>query len=128
MDKEFLMGLEGVTEELAEAILEQHTREIQQQQAQLRRVQLESAVALAISGAGGRNRKAITALLDLQALENESDLDTAAASAVEQVKKECAYLFTAAPAFSTGAGGREQGPAEEPMSLAEALREKFFQR
>ena len=123
MDKEFLMGLEGVTEEMAEAILERHAQDLAQQRSQL---QLEGAVALAISDAGGRNRKAISALLDMQALGSAEDVSAAAKEAVAQVKKECGYLFQAAPAFSAGAGGKEGGMGEEPMSLAEALKEKFF--
>ena len=101
--------------------MERHTREITQ-------LQTRGAVAVAISAAGGRNHKAITALLDMQALADAEDVDAAAAAAVEQVKKDCGYLFQAAPGFAAGSGGREGGMAEEPMSLAEALKEKFFRR
>ena len=128
MDKEFLMNLEGVTQELAEAVLAEHGKVVEGYERRMKAMATEHAVALAIESAGGRNRKAIAALLDMQALGSAEDVSQAAKDAVAQIKKDCGYLFQTAPAFSAGAGGKEGGMEEEPMSLAQALKEKFFQR
>ena len=125
MDKEFLMQLEGFTEELAEAVLAEHGKVVEAYEGRLSALAVEKAVALAIASAGGRSQKAITALLDTDALAAAENVEEAAAQAVAQVKKECGYLFGGAPAFAPGTG-TDSAPAEEPMSLAEALREKFY--
>ena len=126
MDKEFLMNLEGMTEEMAEAILERHGKEAAGYEQRLKALATEGAVALAIATAGGRNQKAITALLDMQALFDARDLPAAAAQAVEALKKEHGYLFAAAPGYAPGTGAVQHGGGDEPMTLAEALKEKFY--
>ena len=125
MDKEFLLSLEGVTDAVAEVILAEHGKVLEGYEGRLKGLAVESAVALAIATAGGRSQKAIAALLDTDALAAAEDVDEAARNAVAQVKKECGYLFGTAPAFAPGTG-TDCAPAEEPMSLAEALREKFY--
>ena len=125
MDKEFLMGLMEMPEEVVEAILSRHEEAVAAQQEQLRQVKLDGAVALAITAAGGRSRKAIAALLDTAALETAEDPESAAKDAVEQVKRECGYLFAGVPGYAVGTGGTDGGWSEEPMSLAAALKEKF---
>ena len=125
MDKEFLMGLEGVTEAVAEAILAEHGKAVAGFESQLKAQATQSAVALAIATAGGRNQKAIAALLDMDALQSAEDVAAAAAQAVAQVKKENTYLFASAPAYAPGTGASGGFETEEPQSLAEALREKF---
>ena len=124
MDKEFLMGFEDVTQEVAEAVLAEHGKIVEAYEGRMKAMAVEHAVAMAIVSAGGRNRKAITALLDTEALAGEENVDAAAQKAVDRVKQECGYLFSGAPAFAPDTG-TDSAAAEEPMSLAEALKEKF---
>ena len=122
MEKEFLLGLAELSEEVAEAILAEHRKEVAVWQGKCQQAELQSRLGTAIAAAGGRNHKAITALLDTDAL---ADADEAAiAQAVEQVKKDCGYLFCAAVPFAPGAGAVQQRQ-EKNGSLADALRERF---
>ena len=122
MEKEFLMNLGELSEEVVEAILEQHGKEVQALQCQCRQAELHSRLGNAIAAAGGRNHKAIAALLDLDAL---ADADEAAiAQAVEQVKHDCGYLFCSPVPFAPGTGAVQQ-KEEKNGSLADALRERF---
>ena len=122
MDKEFLLEL---PKEVAEKILEEQSRIVEAYEGRLTAMAAEHAVALAIATAGGRNQKAIAALLDTEALAAAENVEEAARDAVARVKQECGYLFGSAPAFAPGTG-TDTAAAEEPMSLAEALREKFY--
>ena len=114
MDKEFLIGL-GLEAGTVEAILAEHA-------AQVAGLQLRHQVELAIGAAGGKNHKAIAALLDVQALQESQDMATATEQALLDVKQQCAYLFDTAPNFPRHTG--TPAPAQ-PMTLAGALREKF---
>ena len=118
MDKAFLENL-GIGEEAQTAILQAHSQALQQ-------LQLDAALQQAVAQAGGRNVKAVTAMLDLDALRQAEDPKAAAQAAIEQLKKENEWLF-AAPAVPyaphTGAAQRFTNP--EPQTLAEALRQRF---
>ena len=122
MEREFLMGLAGMNEELADAILEENGKDIQAWQEKYDRAVYEGRVSGAIAAAGGRNRRAIAALLDEKALLGADD--QAVLQAVEQVKKECGYLFCAPVPYAPGTGA-VQVDAPKSGSLADALREKF---
>lgn len=124
MEKEFLMNLEGMTEEVAEAILEEQGKITAAWEQKLRQEKVLGAVGIAIAQAQGRSGKAITALLDLEALCGAEDVEAAAKQAVETVKKENGYLFAGAPGFAPGAGA-VQVTEEGPTTLSEALKEKF---
>ena len=138
MEKEFLMGM-GLTEEVAQAVLEENGRELQaaqqdwesryneavaQQEQKLAKVTFDAQLRQQILSAGGRNVRAITALLDTEALMGQSE-DTLR-EALAQVKKDCGYLFYVpqVPAYAAGTGA---AATDEPKtaSLAEALRERF---
>ena len=122
MEKEFLLGLAELPEEVAEAILQEHGKEVALWQGRCRQAELQSRLSTAIAAAGGRNRKAIAALLDTEGL---MDADEAAiAQAVDRVKKDCAYLFYSGVPFVPGTGVVQQRQ-EKNGSLADALREKF---
>ena len=123
MEKEFLLGL-ALSEEVAQAVLEENGKELEALQTQLRRERFDHRLQMAVSAAGGRNLKAISALLDTDALEDADD--DGIARAVEQVKKECGYLFgaPAAPVYAAGTGTVQVQTPKNP-SLAQALREKF---
>ena len=138
MEKEFLMGM-GLPEEVADRILEENGRELQavqqdwqnrcdeqaaRQEQKLAEANFDAQLRQQILSAGGRNIKAITALLDTQQLMGQPE--EVLLEALAQVKKDCGYLFYApqVPAYAAGTGA---AATDEPKSasLAEALRERF---
>ena len=125
MDKGFLEGLMEMPEDVVEAILAEHGKVVEEWEGKCRSAALTGAVGKAIALAGGRNQAAITALLDMQALQAAEDMDAAAAQAVEKVKEQCGYLFQLAPAYAPGTGAVQVVDEPAPVSLAQALREKF---
>ena len=132
MKREFLQALMEMPKEVVDAIMAENGRDIQQLRTSCQEweqkyhaARLDSAVGQAIAKARGRNQKAITALIDLQALQQAEDLSSAAQQAVETVKRECGYLFDTLPGFAPGTGAVQLGAEEEPQTLAGALKEKF---
>ena len=81
----------------------------------------------AILAAKGRNAKAITALLDVDALKASEDQKTALTEALQQLQKECGYLFQTEtpPPFARGTGAAAPEENRSPATLAGALLEKF---
>ena len=124
MDQEFLLGLmDGMPQEVAQAILDQHGRELALWQEKYEQSCFDARLKEVISNAGGRNAKAICALLEQEQLRQADD--EALQLAVEQVKKECGYLFGAqVPPYAAGTGA-QQRQGSKVQSLAQALREKF---
>ena len=143
MKREFLFALmEAMPKEVVDAIMEENGRDIQaakqaaqdwearynqsvaEHEQKLAQVSFDARLREQILSAGGRNIKAITALLDTQGLLTAPE--DAVAEAVAQVKKDCGYLFATAqvPPYASGTG---TVPAETPKTanLADALREKF---
>ena len=133
--------------EVVDAIMEEHGRDIQQakqsareweekfsqaeesHQAQLAQLQFQASLSQRIAAAGGRNEKAIAALLDLDALRENQDQGQAMEEALAALKQEHGYLFRQdrMPAYAVGTGVTAPAPAK-PESLAEALKEKFLKR
>ena len=95
MDKEFLEGL--VSAEVADVILQRHQQDVQ-------RLRCDHALANAIRSMGGRNETAIRALLDDSVILGADNMDQAAASAVEGLKREHGYLFAMPIISSPGTG------------------------
>ena len=145
MKREFLQNLmEGMPKEVVDAIMEENGRDIQsaRQAAQeweqkytqavenhgreLKQVQFDSVLRACITDAGGRNHKAIGALLDVDTLKESEHPEEAVAEALKGLKKECAYLFKSEqpPLYAAGTG-TVRNTAAEPETLAGALREKF---
>lgn len=143
MKREFLLALMAdMPKETVDAIMEENGRDIQaaRQAArdwedqynraveahgqELAAVRFDAALRQCISKAGGRNHKAIAALLDLEALKEQPE--EALAGAVQTLKKDCGYLFHSPqpPMYAPGTGTVSM-VAAEPESLAGALREKF---
>ena len=143
MKREFLFALmEDIPKEVVDAIMEENGRDIQaakesarqweerynqamaEQEQKLAKITFDARLREEIGLAGGRNIKAITALLDTDALLGADE--EGVRQAVAQVKKECAYLFRApeVPPYAPGTGTAQ---TEDPKSttLADALREKF---
>lgn len=90
-------------------------------------IKFQHELDAAILGAKGKNAKAITALLDVDALRGSEDHTKAITEALENLKKESGYLFDGEqtpPPYARGTGTGNQ-PPEKAGSLADALREKF---
>ena len=143
MKREFLQNLtvgdQPLPKEVIDAIMEEHGKSIQkgklwqekyeqavqEHEIALQQVRFEHLLETAITKAGGRNAKAISALLDVEALRRSEDTG-AVAAAIEQLRSDCGYLFREdAPPYAanTGAQGLPQGAA--PATLAGARRERF---
>ena len=98
-----------------------------QHQQQLAQIKFEGVFQAEVQKAGGRNAKAIGALLDLQQLQESEDPQTAVEQALKALKEESGYLFhqTTPPPYARGTGTQGSAKQEAPVSLAGALREKF---
>ena len=90
-------------------------------------VTFQNALDAAITQFGGRNPKAISALLDLDALQNCEDRQTAIDDALKKLKAEDGYLFAdqTPPPYARGTGTQINPRENAPADLAGALREKF---
>ena len=89
--------------------------------------QFRSQLSEGISAAGGRNVKAISALLDTDALKASEDRKTAIGEALKALQATDGYLFASItpPPYAEGTGTRQKGNFTTPADLAGALREKF---
>ena len=148
MKREFLQGLKvgeaSLPKEIIDAIMAENGKDIQQARgaaqeweekynrattehaAALAGVRLETALNEAVHKAGGRNVKAITALLDMDTIRESEDLSGALESSLEELKKGHDYLFQTPglPVYSP-LPGTGITPPNAPASLAGALREKY---
>ena len=131
MNREFLEAL-GVQEEAIEQVLQAH--EYNQKAWQDRyakalddaeQARFDGVLSSAIAAAGGRNPKAIRALLDVQTLRASEDVGAAVENAVAELKNENGYLFRLAAVPYAPGTGTGNFTATEPLSLAGALHEKF---
>ena len=107
---------------------EKYYAALQEHRAQMGKLKFETLLQQTITSAGGRNAKAITALLDTAALAQAEDPETAVQQAVAQVKQQCDYLFhdpAVSPPYARGTGAQTAAPSTVPGTLAGALREKF---
>ena len=93
----------------------------------LEQAEFSGILNAAITSAGGRNAKAITALLELDALQRSENRQEAVAAALEGLKQSDGYLFAqdAPPPYARGTGARDRAKDTAPTNLAGALREKF---
>ena len=115
MTREFLEELQ-LSPEVAEAVMQEHEKAVQG-------IRFEQELDAAIGKLRGRNAKAIKALLDLPALQEDPDtLETALGA----LKKENGYLFESdrPPVYARSTGTHTYQP-EAPATLASALRERF---
>lgn len=88
----------------------------------------DHALESAITGAKGKNAKAIRALLDVETLKGSKNQEADIRSALEGLKKDSGYLFDdgqTPPPYAGGTGTNTQKPNGEPTSLAGALRAKY---
>lgn len=113
--------------EAAAAWEEKYNRAVEEHKQQLAQMAFEKALGEGIAKARGRNARAITALLDVDALRASESQAQAIEAALETLKKDSRYLFDGEvpPPYARGTGafgGQQETP---PTTLAGALREKF---
>lgn len=146
MKREFLQSLkvgdQPLSKEVIDAIMEENGRDVQgakawqekynqavaQHQKEMQDLQFGGALNQAILQAKGRNAKAITALLDVEALRKSENQPAAIEQALESLKQENSYLFETAqtpPPYARGTGSQMAATERAPATLAGALRERF---
>ena len=146
MKREFLQNLkvgdQPLSKEVIDAIMEENGRDIEgakvwqekynqavaQHETQLRQLRFDSVLEQAILLAKGRNAKAITALLDVEALQKSENLQEDVNGALETLKKDHGYLFHSPqrpPLYARGTGSQTGAEDRAPTSLAGALKERF---
>ncbi len=102
---------------------EKYNRAVSDHEKALQEMTLQNALQYATAKAGGRNVKAIAALLDMEEIAKSDDIPTALDSALEALRQENGYLFMqTAPAYARGTGSAM--PDTQPVSLADALRQR----
>ena len=127
--KQQLAQAEGAAEalEAAKAWEEKYNQQVDTHRREMSDMIFGHNLEKAILSAKGRNAKAITALLDVDALKASENQAAALEEALENLKKDCSYLFqTETPppyARGTGAVGPEEN--RSPANLAGALLERF---
>ena len=149
MKREFLQGLsvneQPLSKEVIDAIMAENGKDIQaakqsskewdekydrvvaEHQQQMADMRFQSALTEAVRIAGGRNEKAIAALLDMEALRASEDHSSALTEALKQLKQENGYLFEqeTPPSYARGTGTRQGDDFTQPATLAGALRERM---
>lgn len=124
MDRAFLEGL-GMDAQAVEAVLEAHGKVVQEHQTQLAALQLQQQVSEAVHKAGGRSVKAISALLDMEAICQSQDVGAALEEAMSALKQDSGYLFqSATPPQYARFTGSQQMP-QKATTLAGALKERM---
>ena len=106
---------------------EQHDQAVEAHKKELAGIQFQGVLDSAIAKARGKSAKAITALLDVEALRGSEDQQAAIDAALEGLKKDSGYLFDEVgtpPPYARGTGSGNP-PAAQTETLAGALREKF---
>ena len=97
-------------------------------QAKLDNMAFDGRVKDAITAAKGRNAKAISALLDIEALRTSKNQEADIKAALEALKKDSGYLFDdeqIPPHYAPGTGAHGSQTGGAPESLAGALRAKY---
>lgn len=109
---------------------EAHDQAVSNHQKELDGIKFQGVLDSAITAARGKNAKAITALLDVEALRGSENQAEAIKAALEGLKKDSGYLFDTEgtpPPYAPGTGTDKKSPAA-PETLASAIREKFAQK
>ena len=106
---------------------EAHDQAVSDHQKELAGIKFQSVLDGAIAAAKGRNAKAITAMLDVEALRGSENQSEAIKTALEDLKKESGYLFEeegTPPPYARGTGAGKASPASTD-TLVSALQERF---
>jgi len=152
MKREFLQGLQvgdtPLPKEIIDAIMAENGKDIEavkahyadydglkqqfDQQVETHRREMSDLIFShnlenAILSVNGRNAKAITALLDIDALKASENQPAALAEALQNLKQECSYLFQVQtpPPYARDTGAQVPEAHKSPATLAGALLEKF---
>lgn len=152
MKREFLQGLQvgdmPLTKEVIDAIMAENGKDIEavkahyadydglkeqfDKQVETHRREMSDLIFShnlenAILSAKGRNAKAITALLDLDALKASENQAAALEDALTELKQQCSYLFQTQtpPLYARDTGAQVPETHKSPATLAGALLEKF---
>lgn len=119
--KESLKTFEGVDVNDLKGQITKLTKDLDDKekewQGKVKDMEFDNNLDKAITGAKGRNAKAIKALLDIDALKASKNLDTDLKDALTNLKKESSYLFDdeKGPApYSGGAGTGSKGSDRDP--------------
>ena len=114
-------------EEAAKAWEEKYNQAVESHKQELAWMTFEKVLGEGIAKAKGRNAKAITALLDLEALKESENQADAIEAALEDLKRDSRYLFEGdvPPPYARGTGAYHGPQEKHPTTLAGALREKF---
>ena len=105
---------------------EEYEKAVSEHQKQLDGITFQNLLNGAIAASGGKNAKAITALLDLEALRDSENRQEAIEKALQNLQAEESYLFgkQTPPPYARGTGTQGNNKYA-PTDLAGALREKF---
>ena len=91
-----------------------------------RQVEFSYLLKQAVKDSGGRNQKAVEALLDLEDLQKADKPEAALQDAINALQKEHPWLFqTQTPPPYAAFTGTQNPKANAPATLAGALRERF---
>ena len=120
--KEQKTEVDGKTADQWKAAYEQA---ISDHKGELESIRFQGLLDTAIRASGGRNSKAITAILELDTLRESEDPQAAVNAALEQLRQRESYLFTTPPPYARGTGVRERTEETAPTDLAGALRRKY---
>ena len=114
-------------EEAAKAWEEKYKQALEDHKTQIAQMVFEKALGEGIVKAKGRNARAITALLDVDALKASENQARAIEEALETLKRDSRYLFEGdvPPPYARGTGAYNGAKEKNPTTLAGALREKF---
>lgn len=130
--KKALKAFEGVDASQLQAKIKelqgQLTSKDKEWQEKLDGMAFDGKIKDAITAAKGRSAKAISALLDMDALRKSSNQDTDIKAALETLQKENGYLFETDPPapYAPGPGKNPiPGKPDAPISLSAALHEKY---
>ena len=95
----------------------------------VRQVEFSYLLRQAVKDAGGRNQKAVEALLDMEGIQAAQQPEEALRDALSGLQKENPWLFCtqAPPPYAVGTGTQSPKSAA-PVTLAGALRERFERR
>ena len=127
--KQQLTQLEGAEEALvvAKQWEEKYNQTVDTHRREMSDLIFSHNLEKAILSAKGRNAKAITALLDIEALKASENQTADLEDALQNLKQDCSYLFQSEtpPPYARGTGANQPEVNKSPATLAGALLEKF---
>ena len=100
---------------------QKHETAVAEYQRQQEEREFTELLSSKIAESKGKNAKAITALLDLDALRSSKNRDNDIKAALDALRTESGYLFDdngGTPRFAAGGGGPQGGPGAGPSDLS----------